>query len=217
MLTTKVKASSITNLTDARYFAAWGVHWLGFNLDSKSDTYIQPQVMKAIKEWVDGVQIVGEFDLQSAEEIQTAIEMMELDLIQVGTLTELSTLIEISTSIAVIKEIVVDTQSTFTSIEDTLDQFSAHAKYFILNLDKNGISWQQLENTKNPFSLEDLNKWCTRYPIILSIDLDSELVDEIMKTIPVYGINVKGGEEEKTGYKSFDELDEVFETLEVLE
>ena len=49
MLKTKVKASSITNLTDARYFAAWGVNWLGFDLRQGSDTYVQPQLVHAIK------------------------------------------------------------------------------------------------------------------------------------------------------------------------
>jgi len=50
MLKIKVKASQITNLTDARYFAAWEVEWLGFNFDEGSAHYIPPVEMKAIKE-----------------------------------------------------------------------------------------------------------------------------------------------------------------------
>jgi phosphoribosylanthranilate isomerase len=70
MLKTQVKASSITNLTDARYFAAWEVKWLGFNLDANAEDYIEPVKMKAMKEWVDGVEVVAEFGMQTASEIK---------------------------------------------------------------------------------------------------------------------------------------------------
>ena len=92
MLKTNVKASSVTNLTDARYFAAWEVAWLGFNFDAGSDRYIQPQLMKAIREWVDGVKAVGEFNMQAPEEIRAAAELLALDAVQVGMFTDLSAL-----------------------------------------------------------------------------------------------------------------------------
>ena len=39
---------------------------------------------------------------------------------------------------------------------------------------------------------------------------------EILEIPNLQGINVKGGEEEKVGVKSFDELDEIFEAIEIL-
>ena len=83
MLKINVKASQITNLTDARYFAAWEVKWLGFNFDSGSEHYILPQNMKAIKEWVEGVKLVGEFSFASADDINSAVELLELNVVQV--------------------------------------------------------------------------------------------------------------------------------------
>jgi len=84
MLKLSVKASQITNLTDARYFAAREVEWLGFNLDTGSENAIPPQQISAIKEWVEGPKIVVEFGLQSPDEIKQAVDYFDLDAIQVA-------------------------------------------------------------------------------------------------------------------------------------
>ena len=59
MLKLKIKANDITNLTDARYFAAKEATWLTFNFVEKTPTYIEPMTARAIFEWVEGVEIVG--------------------------------------------------------------------------------------------------------------------------------------------------------------
>jgi len=53
MLTTTVKASSISNLTDARYFAAWHVDWLGFDLTANGLSVLSLPEVKEIKDWID--------------------------------------------------------------------------------------------------------------------------------------------------------------------
>ncbi len=58
MLKSKIKISDITHLTDARYFAAWGVDYLTFNIDPESSTFVSPPVFKEIVEWVAGPSIV---------------------------------------------------------------------------------------------------------------------------------------------------------------
>ncbi len=58
MLKSKIKISDITHLTDARYFAAWGVDYLTFNIDPESSTFVSPPVFKEIVEWVAGPAIV---------------------------------------------------------------------------------------------------------------------------------------------------------------
>jgi phosphoribosylanthranilate isomerase len=47
-----IKASRVTNLTDARYFAARGASYIGFNLEEGTEDYLDPIYMKAIKEWL---------------------------------------------------------------------------------------------------------------------------------------------------------------------
>jgi len=52
MLKIKVIADNILNLTDARYFAAYGVDYLVFDIEK-----IAPQSIREIKEWIEGVKI----------------------------------------------------------------------------------------------------------------------------------------------------------------
>lgn len=212
MLKTKVKASSITNLTDARYFAAMGVEWLGFDFNAGADRYIQPVVMKAIKEWVDGVKIVGEFDLPSAEEIETAGGILALDAIQVGMLTPPETLMELGAALPIIKEVVVEKDTSGETLTEHLALYAPLVQVFLLNFDKNSISWENLLAGK-PISVALLRSFCEEFQVILSVDLRAGLVGEVMNTLPVFGLNVQGGREERVGYKSFDELDEILEVL----
>ena len=73
MLSKIVKAGSITNLTDARFFAAYDVDFIGFNFDPKSPDYISPQNALAIKGWITGPKIVAEFANQDIENIKNII------------------------------------------------------------------------------------------------------------------------------------------------
>lgn len=217
MLRTKVKASAINNLTDARYFAALEVTWLGFRLDPGHEHYVQPQIVKAIREWVDGVEIVGEFELQTANDIRTAADLLELDAIQVGMFTPVETLIELQSSRPVIKEIVVEADTTSAVLEDTLEQFAPYCALFLLDFAKSGLNWADLQAGAYALTHQDLQSICAQYPILLAMDLSPDGLRKVLDTLPVAGLCFTGGEEEKVGYKSFDELDELLEAISVEE
>ena len=215
MLKTNVKASNITNLTDARYFAAWEVEWLGFNFEKGSEQYIAPQSMKAIKEWVEGVKFVGEFPFASAEDIHAAVEALELDAVEVGMFTDISILEKLN-NITVIKEVVISNDVDETSLANHLQLYAPHVEYFLLSFEKSGTTWEMIKNETSKISIAALEKFCDQYKIILSINLSQDTLNDILAIPNLYGLNVKGGEEEKVGVKSFDELDEIFEALEIL-
>lgn len=77
-----VKAGAISNLTDARFFAAFGVDMLGFCFDPQSENYISPQEALAIKAWISGPQIVAEFKNQDAENVRNIIAFLQPDIVQ---------------------------------------------------------------------------------------------------------------------------------------
>lgn len=214
MLKTQVKASSVTNLTDARYFAAWEVKWLGFNLDANAEDYIPPVNMKAIKEWVDGVEVVGEFGMQSAEEIQQAANLLEIKTIQVGMFADIA-LVKSLSDLSVIKEIVIESTMSDSELMDQIKDFAPYCEHFLLDFDKNGFSWGDLKN-ENIFSVDFIKNICQSYSILIGISCPPEELDSLLLELKPTGIHVKGGEEEQVGMKSFDELDEVFEAIEIL-
>jgi phosphoribosylanthranilate isomerase len=214
MLNTKVKASSITNLTDARYFAAWEVEWLGFTLEVGNEFSVSSHLVNAIKAWVDGVKIVGEFGLATPSEIKIAAESMNLDAVQVGMFTSLNE-VKALKGIPILKEIIVDRHTSKDSLEEILDAFEPYSEAFILNFDKNQINFDQVEK-EEILSISALQALCKTYPIILSMNFNSNILVEILEKMNPLGINIRGGEEEKVGFKSFDELDEIFEAIEIL-
>lgn len=213
MLKTKVKASSITNLTDARYFAAWEVEWLGFNFNLGDDTYIAPQEMKAIKEWVDGVKFVGEFGLQSVENIIDAVKLLELDAVQLGafsTTTDLQVLHQ--QDITLFKEVVITEQSAWPTIEQLLEEQSTFVAYFLLDFSKNGMKWEDMDDA----AVQQLQALSKKYPVLISIGGSASDFEKMLDTTAIEGISVQGGEEEKVGFKSFDELDDLLDVLAIL-
>lgn len=214
MLKTKVKASAVTNLTDARYFAAWEVEWLGFNLDTGAADYIPPTNMEAIREWVDGVKILGEFNLQPADEILSAVEMLNLDAVQLGMFTDQPTLKALQErEIPALQEMVVQDLSELSAIETQMKANEERVQYYVLDFAKNNLSWADIQ----AYAINQLQELSEEFRILLSADFPPGQAEAILENTGIAGFSVRGGEEEKVGYKSFDELDELFEALETFE
>lgn len=208
----KIKAGSITNLTDARYFSAWEVEWLGFNLSTGEENAISPLQVAAIREWVEGPKIVGEFSLSSKEDILHQVSELRLDAVQLGMFTDVATVMDLSNELPVIKEIVIEKSTSAGDIEFMLSHFSPHATYFLLNFDKGGFSWAEVQKGEI-LSPEILRDFCQRYPILLGIGVQASEVKTMLDYLQPTGLNLLGGEEEKTGIKSFDDVDDIFEQL----
>ena len=211
MLKTKIKASNISNLTDARYFAAWYVDWLGFDLRSTENTLSLAEV-KAIKEWIEGPVIVGEIDLLDFEKAKEVITFLELEAIQVGMYTPVEQLQSLQ-NYTIIKEVVIEPTMQASDLEAHLAEYFDVVSYFLLDFDKNGIDWEQIKKGTS-FSMAFLKALCQRQEILLSVNSKPTEIDDILKNIQPYGLSIKGGIEEKVGFKSFDEVDEIFEILE---
>jgi len=208
MLKTRIKASQVTNLTDARYFAAREVEWLGFNLDAGTENFIHPQNIKAIKEWLEGPKIVGEFGMQDSSEIVAAVKFLDLDIVQVGMYAETGSLA--LNDVTIIKEIVIEKDTDYYDLRSNLESDSANVDIFLLNYSKNNLSWSSVASKQNA-----LKELCNRFKIILSIDFEPDQLLVILETVQIHGLELKGGAEDKVGYKSFDELDDILDALEI--
>jgi len=210
MLKTKIKAGAITNLTDARYFAAWDVEWLGFCLDPGSAEYISPATVKAIKEWVEGPQVIGEFGLQTTDEILSAISLLDLQAIQLHPFSPVAE-IKAAVDIPLFQELVPEIPQSLEELLIHCKNHSADIDYFVLNCSKNNVRWTEI--SESPY-LNTLKQICEDYPVILDIPSTPDELNTILDSLRLWGLNIKGGEEEKVGFKSFDEVDDIFEALE---
>ena len=213
MLKIKVKASQITNLTDARYFAAKEVEWLSFDFTEGSSAYIDPMKARAMFDWVEGPCIVGEFQNLTAAEIGFYTEGWGLKAVQLGFLTPISE-VSLIKNVPIIQEINVEHFTNPVFLRQELTPLAPFVQAFQLNFDKSNISWEDLKNPSSMITVEDLKELCQDFKIILSIDFQLDTLEEIMDVNP-FGLNLKGGDEERVGVKSFDELDEILDALEV--
>ena len=208
-----IKASEIGNLTDARYFSAWGVDWLGFSLDSENPAYIGPTQISAMREWLSGPGIVAEMGpFSDADLLLQAVEILKPDALQIGQFTALEAVKTLDGSLTIIKEQIPDSLDLLADLEFEWREWAGTADFFLLNLEKNGFSWSELK--KDSEKLGQLKNLCANFSVMLSTVFDATELSEIIETLKPYGISVKGGEEEKVGMKSYDELDAFFETLE---
>lgn len=213
MLKIKVKASQITNLTDARYFAAKEVEWLSFNFQEGTDNHIDPMSARTMFEWVQGPRIVGEFDNLTTAEINFYTEGYQLQHIQVGTHTKAADVFNLKAA-TVIKEIVVESAMTLDILRVMMRPFSMTVEAFQLNFEKSGLDFLSLKKADSFLTFEDLKTLCGEFNIILAIDFQANSLNELLD-LSLYGLNLRGGEEEKVGIKSFDELDRIFDALEL--
>lgn len=211
----KIKATSISNLTDARYFAAWNAEWLGFSLEMGNSNYTRPQDVKEIKDWLVGPKIVGEFGLgQTAEEIKESIELLQLDAIQLSMFADNALASQLK-GVTIIKEWVVESLDGLADFATQCELLKDQVHYFYLDLEKNGIDWQSIHN--NPEAVALLKNLCQEYAILISLICPASDLESFINTIQPHGLSFQGGEEEKVGVKSFDDLDEIFEQLEELD
>jgi len=211
MLKTRIKASQINNLTDARYFAAWGVDWLGFDLNEGSENYVNPDQIHAIKSWIEGPHIVGELALGDPNLVNQLSKELGIDHLQLGHFVTSTDMPAFQAS-SLIKEVVLENKAQLKILDPIFSIQQNLVTCFLLDCTKNNISWEDIR--AETALLEMLQQLCKDYKLILSINLSAAIIDELLESLNVYGLSIKGGEEEKVGVKSFDELDDIFEALE---
>ncbi len=195
-----VKASAITNLTDARYFAAREVDFLGFQLDAGAADYLDPIYMKAIREWVEGPKIVGEFDRSPAATAAEAADFFGLDAVQVSQTEGL----ELLAGRAVI--LAISAPADPAALEAILRKTAGAVSYFLLEftglpagqLIRQAVNWKPL--------LAD-------FPTLLDFQFSAPELPGLLDALQPAGLALRGGSEERVGVKSFEELDEILDLL----
>jgi len=202
-LQTLVKISNVTNLSDARYCAGMGVDMLGFSMDADSEQYVAPEKVAEIRAWLAGVQIVGETAATDPAVIEALLEAYQPDMLQI----EEAALLPYAASLG-LPLIVKEDLGLLT-----LDQLEA------LSLGQPGQLAYLLLESKATVSFDEdlkaaLRKLADCHPLLLGTGISPDNVQVLLSELPIRGIALTGGEEDRPGYREFGELMDILETLE---
>jgi phosphoribosylanthranilate isomerase len=194
MLKTQVKVSSIANLSDARYCAGMGVEWLGFPLQE-----ITLERFTEIRNWLAGVQIVGEFTKATADQVREAVATYQPDVIEVDSSVSLVSIQSIDVS--KILRVNIDT--------DNLPAIFAASAPYVSHFLLVGDSADSLTGMEASVEI-----WAAQYPIILGLDIPEDDLDEWVEQSSIQGIGLVAGEEDRPGFRDFTDLMTILEKLE---
>lgn len=204
-LKTTVIVNGINNLSDARYCAGMGAEMMGFNLDGSVAGHLTPDAFKEISGWVSGVKLVGEFVKTSTEEINSLASELNLDYVQLNKQYLIDELEEIE------KPVIIRAHFNKDTIESELiaemELYKNAVAYFLVY----SYDYTTIDETNIDF-LGDLAK---NYNVIIGFGIDKTNLNMVLEKINPAGIGLQGGHEIKPGLKTFDELEEIFELLEV--
>lgn len=217
MLATKLLASGITHLTDARYFAAWEVDYLAFPLGEGMSEAISWDYLHALREWVEGPAIVAELGaIDDVDAWITALKEHQLDHVLIHHPAPATAPEKFATAeIKMILQITVEGYHSIDHVAEALQEGAA-AGAIVLDFERGGITLEDL-SAGHPFGLDDLDELLQKHPCLLRLDLGETDAKTFAEAHPLAGYTVQGSSEEKVGYKSFDDLDGLFEALEIFD
>ncbi|MBX2844925.1 MAG: hypothetical protein KTR13_01835 [Saprospiraceae bacterium] len=211
-LKTFVKASSISNLSDARYFAALEVDWVSYVCNPHSEKFVAPQQLVEMKNWLSGPKHCGECLNMDFESIIAVIDECGLEGVEVDVFNRNRK--ELANKVTVFTRILVDKTMTFDDLTELIREKSTGSHHFILDFKTNAIGFDDLEEGI-PFQLEELKVLAEACPVLLDVPLKANQVKSVLET--QLGLNLHGGEEERVGVRSFDDVQDIMEQLEVWE
>lgn len=176
----EIIARSVQNLTDARYFAAWMVRYMSFDLRRDSINFIGANNVTEIIDWLAGPLFIGDFSGHK-----------DLDFIQ-ETCKELN-----------LSGVIIDDKLLADALVKVLDHvFFETDKFELIGETKIIVICKHEHQQVYRESGHQVYLHGNALPINLIEALPTEV-----------GMCLEGGEEIKTGLKSFDQLDEIFEVL----
>ena len=207
-LITNLKFGEVTNLSDARFAAGSQAKFLGFSLDPENENYIEPDDLKEITGWIEGIGLVGEFGKQDFEEISQAIKDYKLDYVQLNEATNFFSLSKLKAQIIQNLDLAAfrDREELEYFIEDSYKDIT----YYMFSIYNEEDLQEFLDN---PNFTKKVKDFTSDLNVILNFPFNAENIVDFVKNFHPYGINIYAGGEERPGYKDFNELIEMVESL----
>lgn len=183
-----LKISSITNLTDARYFSAIGANYLGFNFDALNENNISIQKAAEISSWLHQPAIVGEFGIhQTKEEIEFIAQQLQLNEIQIPFQHSQKNELQFE------KFLLVDDWSTVDSPQST--------DIFVITIKEEEINNIELKN------------FISLHKTFIETEFTAQNILSLLEKLNPYGIQITCKKEEKAGSGNIEEYAKVLDLI----
>ena len=181
----QIIATGITTLDEARYFAAMGVDWIGFNADQ-----LTVDDMRSLSEWVAGPVLFAEMSAVREEQLFEIVNKTKLQGICVQS----------PDLIPPWYDGIVITKLSFESWEI----HEPGSKVLLIQLATADIDHMMLQK---------LRSWSMEYHCWLEIRSGWESIPALLSVIEVHGIVVRCIKDTDTVSTSFEQYDSIFELL----
>jgi phosphoribosylanthranilate isomerase len=194
----KLRLSDITNLTDARYAAAEGFDWIGFNFIVDTPHVINSLKAKEIKGWLSGPTYFGKFNGKDLSEIRGIAAILSLEAVEIPIECYDESLFEIVNTVFLNIEITKENILTILPRIQAIEHMAGD-KNIIFSLYTDDIAQIQLIQSKFEFYIHVS---------------DPESLTKI-SDLSNKNIDLSGTDELKAGYSDWEQIAEIVEQLEV--
>jgi phosphoribosylanthranilate isomerase len=201
-LNTFVYIRDVDNLSDARYCAGMGVDMIGFRLDPGHENYLDTSKFKEISDWISGVKIVGEFGTLTSEELKDILTQYKLDYILTSDISQLDDYKKLDFPLIVKLDVEAITDELTTELNFRTGSFD----YLLIDSSDKTIS----ENHK-----EVISQIASQHPVLLGYGFNEHDASELVTALGTEGISMTGSSEIRPGFKDYDQLADILESLEV--
>jgi len=206
----KIKASAIDNLTDGRFFAAAGVEWLGFPADYSQDQSLTKVQILEIKEWLYGPRYVIETGQLGEDEINDLCQFTGIYNVQTSRTLDPSELKDVE---SIIRELAVHTETDWPELQASVQREKTQSAQFVLKMQEACAHWHYWQDHRT--ELAHLQEIIKAVPVILEMNYDQENVLYLIEKFQPFAISIKGSGEQEVGLKTFDEIADIFDRLDL--
>lgn len=200
-LSTFVKISNVSNLSDARYCAGMGVDQLGINLNPTDLDAVPVETFVELRGWIAGVSFVGEFGATPFEEIKRIQQKVPLDIIEISTINIVEKVHLLGKPVSVALDIWNNS---------LINELKSQLSY----LDE--LATQVVISCSNPALFEEISEAVQYYNGPVRLIKGYDITEQNINTPSNFnGIQLMGSHEEKPGFKDYGVVMDLLEALEI--
>lgn len=201
----KIKVSGINNLTDARYFAAKGVDFIGFDVNPESEQFVPLNTIKEIMQWISGVRFVAECGAMDINAIIDTCNYLNIDSVEVHSGYNMDAFH--NEPFTLFEKTVLTDEKTFEMIAN-----NGRSAYTVLDCRLLDIDFGTILSNEWDEKLREVQE---SNNVFLDIKIDTDDLKNLLIQTQPFGIQIQHQSSvEQIGEADFEKLDIFFDILE---